>query len=327
MILIIEKILRMTRRLLGALVVPALLLAACGSTSDQGDGGIAVVATTSILGDIASGVIGDEGTVEVLIPLGADSHEFQPSAQQAAILAGADLVVANGLGLEEGLVDLLTSTEADGVPVIELAPLVDPIPFAAHGEQEEEHEDEDQSEEAHEHGDEDPHFWMDPIRVGAAAEALADEMTVIGLEGSWQQRAGAYADAMTETDARIGSLFESIPAERRNMVTNHEAFGYLADRYGFEIIGVVIPGGSTLAEPSSAELAALVEVMMEHDVNVIFAETTQPTTLAEAVAAELGGDVKVVELHTESLGEPGSPADTLQGMLLTNADLIADALS
>ena len=110
------------------------------------------------------------------------------------------------------------------------------------------------------------------------------------------------------------------------MVTNHEAFGYFADRYGFEIIGVVIPGGSTLAEPSSAELADLVEVMEQSGTGAIFAETTQPTTLAEAVAAELGGEVEVVELFTESLGGPGSGADTLQEMLVTNAGRISEAL-
>jgi len=110
------------------------------------------------------------------------------------------------------------------------------------------------------------------------------------------------------------------------MVTNHEAFGYFADRYGFEIIGVVIPGGSTLAEPSSADLGDLVEVMEQSGTGAIFAETTQPTSLAEAVAAELGGEVEVVELFTESLGRPGSGAETLQEMLVTNAGRISEAL-
>jgi zinc/manganese transport system substrate-binding protein len=110
------------------------------------------------------------------------------------------------------------------------------------------------------------------------------------------------------------------------MVTNHEAFGYFADRYGFEILGVVIPGGSTLAQPSSAELAGLVEVMEQSGTRAIFAETTEPTTLADAVAAELGDDVEVVELFTESLGGPGSGAETLAAMLLTNAGRISEAL-
>jgi zinc/manganese transport system substrate-binding protein len=113
----------------------------------------------------------------------------------------------------------------------------------------------------------------------------------------------------------------------RLLVTNHDALGYFADRYDFEIVGVVIPGGSTLADPSSAELAALVETLLETDVPAIFAETSSPAQLAETVAAEAGNDVEVVELHTGSLGEPGSGADTLIGMLRTNATRIRDALT
>jgi zinc/manganese transport system substrate-binding protein len=111
------------------------------------------------------------------------------------------------------------------------------------------------------------------------------------------------------------------------MVTSHEAFGYFADRYGFTVAGVIIPGGSTMAEPSSEELSDLVETMREAGVRVIFTETVLSSALAEALAAELGGDVEVVELYTESLGEPGSGADTLAGMLRTNAERIASALS
>ena len=109
------------------------------------------------------------------------------------------------------------------------------------------------------------------------------------------------------------------------MVTNHEAFGYFAYRYGFEVVGVVIPGGSTLADPSSAELAELVEIMTEENIEVIFGETVEPSALADAVAAEVGVDVEVVELFTESLG--GSGAETYTDMVRTNTALIAEALS
>jgi zinc/manganese transport system substrate-binding protein len=131
---------------------------------------------------------------------------------------------------------------------------------------------------------------------------------------------------MSATDQGVEELLSPLPEDRREMVTNHEAFGYFADRYGFEILGVVIPGGSTLAEPSSAELVALVEVMEQSGTRSIFAETTEPTTLADAVAAELGDDVEVVALFTESLGAAGSGAETLSEMLLTNAGRISEAL-
>jgi zinc/manganese transport system substrate-binding protein len=288
----------------GALCL-SLGLVACADSSSRGDDELLVVVTTSILGDIAAEVAGDEGEVEVLIPVGVDAHDFSPSSQQASMLAEAGLVVANGLGLEAGLEDVLASVANDGVRVLELAPLVEPIEFRD--------------------GGPDPHFWMDPVRVGAAALALASVLDE-HHSGEWQERAAAFAGVMEATDLQVEDLLSSVPQDHREMVTNHEAFGYFADRYGFEIIGVVIPGGSTLAEPSSAELADLVEVMQQSNTGAIFAETTQPNSLAEAVAAELGNDVEVVELFTESLGGPGSGGETLQEMLVTNAGRISEAL-
>jgi zinc/manganese transport system substrate-binding protein len=284
----------------------ALTLAACSGGQEEAEDGLAVVATTSIVGDIAAGVIGDEGEVEVLIPIGVDAHDFSPSSQQASLLATADLVLANGLGLEAGLEDVLASVADDGVQVLELAPLVEPIEFRDGGAL-------------------DPHFWMDPVRVGDAALAVADALDAHHL-GGWQERAASYASGMEASDGEIEGILGVVPQGHREMVTNHEAFGYFAARYGFETIGVVIPGGSTLTEPSSAELADLVEVMEHSGTRAIFAETTQPTAIAEAVAAELGNDVEVVELFTESLGEPGSEAETLSEMLLTNARRISGAL-
>jgi len=284
----------------------SLALAACANSPGGADQDLLVVATTSILGDIARGVVGDEGSVEVVIPIGVDAHDFSPSSQQASSLARADLVVANGLGLEAGLEDVLASAANDGVQVLELAHLVDPIEFR-------------------DGGGTDPHFWMDPVRVGDAALVVADALDE-HHPGGWQERADSYAATMEETDREVEDRLSVLPQDRREMVTNHEAFGYFADRYGFEILGVVIPGGSTLAEPSSAELAELVQVMEQASTKVIFAETTEPSALADAVAAELGGDVQVVELFTESLGGPGSSAETLQEMLVTNAGRISEAL-
>jgi zinc/manganese transport system substrate-binding protein len=304
----INRVVRLTSSLLLGLTVLA-----CGIDGESGDEGTLIVATTSILGDIATHVAGDEARVEVLIPIGFDSHDFQPSAQQASLIADADLVVANGLGLEPGVQDVLESAADDGTTVIEVAPLVDPIPFAAPDKEAED-------------GGEDPHFWMDPIRVGDAAMTIAVELAEFDPDGSWVNRAREYADEMSATDEAIRELLAAVPEGSRRMVTNHEAFGYFAVRYGFDVIGVVIPGGSTLAEPSSAELAELVAVMESEDIRVIFAETTQPTTLAKAVAAELDDDVEVVELFTESLGPPGSGAETVSKMLTANAQLIAAAL-
>lgn len=319
-----------------ALLLVAGIVSACG-TGDSGDEDrLSVVATTTILGDVAREVGGEDVTVEVLTPQGADPHDFRASASQVASLNQADLVVANGLGLEEGLEDVLEAAAADGVRLFEVAPLLDPIPFgfeAGHGEHEEgdheegEHEEgEHEGEDGHEHGSEDPHVWLDPVRMAEAARLIGAELSDIDPESDWTERAEAYAEELLAANEEISQTLSSIPEARRLLVTNHEALGYFAERYGFEVIGVVIPGGSTMGDPSSAELADLVDVIEHEGVNAIFGETTQPSALAEAVAAELGEAVQVVNLYTGSLGEPGSDADTLIGMLLTNAESIAEAL-
>ena len=156
---------------------------------------------------------------------------------------------------------------------------------------------------------------------------IAEALAAVEPSIDWVARAEAYAATLTEFDEEIQDLLAPIPAGSRKLITNHDSLGYFADRYGFEIIGAVIPGGATLADPSSAQLAELVDEIVEEGVKVIFAETIEPTALAEAVAAEAGTDVTVVELHTGSLGEPGTATDNIVGMLRDNAKKIADALS
>jgi zinc/manganese transport system substrate-binding protein len=269
---------------------------------------LAIVVTTSVLGDIVSSVVGNEAQVEVLIPVGADAHDYQFSATQVATMETADIIFVNGLGLEESLEDVLDGLEGDGANVFEIAPAVDPIPFG-------------------EDGGLDPHAWMDPLRMAEASLLIADELGKLDPDVGWMARAEEYAATLRALDDEIIDLLGDVPESNRRLVTNHDAFGYFADRYEFDLLGTVIPGGSTLAAPSSADLAALVDVMKSEEVTVIFAETSSSTTLAEAVTAELGSDVDVVELYTESLGEVGSDADTYIGMLRVNATRIADHLS
>lgn len=305
-----------------SLLAGLLLVTACAG-SDEEDGRLQILATTTIWGDVVSQVTGDLADVEVLIPQGADAHEYEPSPQQLAALQRADLVVANGLGLEAGLEDLLESAAADGANIIELAPALDPIPFAEHEEPGQEGDEDDQ----HAHGELDPHVWFDLSRVEFAVDLIAERLAEVDDTVDWAQKAQDYSEDLLATETEVARILDAIAPEDRKLVTNHEALGYLAHRYGFQIVGVVIPGGSTLGDPSSADIAALVEAMIEEDVKAIFAETSQPARLAETVAAEVGEEVSVVELYTESLGEDGSGAETLTSMILTDARLIADAIS
>ena len=340
-----------------AAVALVLLLAACsdggattatsaGSEAAEApaEGGVTVVATTSILGDIASTVVGEDGSVEVLLPIGADPHAFSPSAQQATALREADLVVANGLDLEEGLISALESAEEDGVTVFHATDHVDLIDYVevegAHSEDEhadeehsEEHsEDDEHADEAHGededgHGDEDPHVWFDPARMADVAGALGEELTAIDPDAGFADRAAALADDLEALDDEIEAMLADIPEDERVLVTNHEVLGYFADAYGFDVVGTIIPGGTTLAEPSAADLEDIIEVVTETGTRAIIAESTNPSRLAEVVAEEVGADVQVVELFTESLSDPDGEAGTYIDMMRVNATRIAEALT
>lgn len=362
-----------------------LVLAACSDDdgSDVSSGGEStadqptIVATHSILGDLVENVVGDEATVDVLMPPGADPHDFEPSAQQIAQLQEADLVVANGLHFEEGLDDAIDQAEDAGAPVLFLGDELDPIPFSGphthdhdddgddhadddhdhaedgeddhaddevaagadadadeHGDEtgaedgEDDHADEDATEDGEdEHADDDldPHWFTDPQRAAAAVGLIAEAVqTETDLDVS--AGAEAYAAELTAADAAIEAQLAEIDEDQRVLITNHEVFGYFAERYDFEVVGVIIPGGDTLAEPSSAALADLVEEIEHEGVSAIFADSSASTSLADTLAAETGQDVVVVELFTESLGEPGSGGETYLELIQTNADRITEAL-
>ena len=305
-----------TRTLLVAAVFAAMTLGACG-TATSGSDSPRIVVTTSMLGDLVSNVVGSDATVEILMPIGADPHSFAPSSRQVAALSDADLVVTNGLGLEENFADVLEGVISDGGSVLDLGSMLDPIPFGTQDEDQDEDDDHTL----------DPHIWMDPLRMAEAARLVAEELSEIDNEVDWSSRADSYSEDLNELHTEIEGMLSTIDDSERFLVTNHDALGYFAARYRFEVIGTVIPGGSTLGDPSSEDLASLVATIRELGVTVVFAETTRPSVLAEAVAAELGGEVQVVELFTGSLGEPGSGAETLIDMLRLDANRIAEALT
>lgn len=293
----------------------AAVLASCGT--GPGGGGPTIVVTHSILGDMVQQVVGDEADVEVIMGPGTDAHDFSPSAADQALLAEADLIVANGLGLEEALLDPIDAAADDGVPVLELGEQLQPLPLV-------------DIDEGGAHGSEDPHWFTDPLRVAEAVDliggAVAEEVDGVDTAAIGQQ-AQTYADEVRAVDGDIEEQLGAVPDSGRTLVTNHEVFGYFADRYGFEVVGTVIPSGTTLAEPSSAELADLVEVIDEAGVPAIFADTSSSDALAQTLADETGDDVQVVELFTESLGEEGSGGSTYLELIQTNADRITDALA
>lgn len=304
----------------------AVALAACGS-----DGGgetaarsATVVATTTIWADVVANVAcGDRLDVESLMPAGTDPHSYEPSLRDRESLDRAALIVTNGLGLEETLTDTIDA--AAGVPVFAVGEHVETIPFADHG-AEDHAADEDHGDEAHEHEGADPHIWFDPTRIAAALPALADALVAAGAdEAPIAECAAAYATELDELDAEIEATLASIPEQARVLVTNHDSLGYFADRYGFEVLGTVIPAGGTLAEASPAELDELADLIDAEGVPAIFAENLSSTDDASALADRLGVDV--VALYTDALGESRSGADTYVGLLRTDAEILRDALA
>jgi zinc/manganese transport system substrate-binding protein len=310
--------------------VPLLALAACGDDDDTASaagGRPQVAVTTNVLGDVVSDLVGDQADVEVIMPPGSSPHDFQASPQQAGAMREADVLITNGAGFEEGLNESIEAAEQDGVPTFAAIDAVETLrldeSIEAHAEEEgEEHaEDED--------GGTDPHFFTDPTRMATAAQALADFLSdqVPALDTpAFENQVEATIDDLHTLDGKVEQTLSAVPAERRTLVTNHEVFGYFAERYGFEVVGAVIPSGSTQAEPSAAELDELTHTIEDRGVAAIFVETSSPTRLADALANEVG-DVELVELFTESLGDEGSGGETYAGMMRTNAERIATALA
>ena len=298
-----------------ALSATFLALTGCASEGVDGDGAgrPLVVASTNILGDVVGEIAGDEAEVVVLMQRDADPHSFQISAREAARILDADLIVSNGLGLEEGLQQNLDAATADGVRSITAGELIDPLEYSA----------------GDAAGAPDPHFWTDPARMIDVVEGVARELEdTDGIDGAAiADNAAAYLTQLEALDAEMTAAFSAIPAERRQLVTNHHVFGYLAARFDFTVIGAVIPGGTTLAAPSASDLDDLVSAIEKAGVTTIFADSSQPDRLVQVLADEASIDVDVVALFTESLGEPGGGAGTYLQMMRSNTELIATGLS
>ncbi|GAA5124506.1 zinc ABC transporter substrate-binding protein AztC [Alloalcanivorax gelatiniphagus] len=272
-----------------------------------------VMVTTNILGDVTSEVVGDAARVTTLMKPDADPHSFEISAREAGELRGADLVVSNGLGLEEGLVQHLDRAAEAGVTTFVAGDHIDVV---------------DYSQEAGD-GAPDPHFWTDPARMVDVVDALEEALVEVdGIDvEAVRENAADYRAELASLDESMAEAFASIPDDRRSLVTNHHVFGYLAQRFDFELVGAVVPGGTTLASPSAADLDDLASAIEDAGVRTIFAESSQPDQLVQVLADEVGIDVEVVQLYTESLTDRDGGAPTYLDMQRANTERITTGLS
>lgn len=282
-----------------------------------------VIATTSVFADLAQLALGNNVMIETIIPAGVDVHTFEPSPADAQKLAGADLIVMNGLGLDEWALSLLEAAGKSEEDVLELAEGIDESNAWVYleGEEHDEEEGKEEAEEGeeHGHGGSDPHIWLDPkgaaIYVDRIAARVAAELPERAAEIESARDAGLAEIAALDEELRVG--FAAVEDSARKIVTFHDAFGYFARAYGIEIVGVAVeaPG----QEPSAKEIAALVDAIKAAGVTSVFSEAQFPSKVLDQVAAETGATV-LENLYSDALGD--APANSYLGAMRANASAI-----
>lgn len=302
--------------LTGLGVLTALFLTSCGVATPRANNTFKVLASTSFLADIAQNVAGDRANVGSLLPVGADPHAYEATPSDVVRISESTVLILNGIEYEHFIESLLENAGGERL-IITASDGLEPYEM-------EEHEDEagDQDE----HGAGNPHMWLDPVLVITYVENIRAGLSEADPDGAetYNANAAAYITELQELDTFIKEQVESIPAGRRLLVTNHEAMGYFAKRYGFAVADTILPSFSSEASASAREIAAAIEAIRSSGAPAIFLDEVENASLAKQISAETG--VKVVEgLHLESLTD-GAPAGTYLDMMKYNVSLIVQAL-
>jgi zinc/manganese transport system substrate-binding protein/manganese/iron transport system substrate-binding protein len=288
-----------------------VVVAACGSGGVPGgsasgapEEALRVVATTTVFADMIRNVAGDRAVVDSIIPAGAGPEDYEPKPDDARKLADADLIVSNGVGLDEFLDDLIAAAGEGSAARLVLGDGLETISIE---------------------GEENPHFWLDPSLVAddyvPAISAALVALDPTGVD-AFQANAAAYAGQIRTMDSENLARVETIPAENRKLVTFHDAFPYFAAHYGFELVGVIVENVGQ--EPTASELAALVETVKEAGVKAVFSEAQFSPDLARTLADEAGVTQVVTTLYNDTVGPP--PTDTYLKMMEWNVNEIVEAL-
>ncbi|KCV59775.1 periplasmic solute-binding family protein [Bordetella bronchiseptica CA90 BB1334] len=293
-----------------------------------------VVASFSILADIATQVGGPDVAVRSLVGPDGDAHEYEPTPADARKLAAAQVLVVNGLDFEAWLPRLQKAAGFAGRTVV-ASKGVEPRRLddaheehEAHGDHDDRHHDHDHGhhgEHGHHHGDLDPHAWQDLANGAIYARNIARAFAEAdpAHAQAYRQRADAYVARIEALDQRVRQLFEAIEPARRKVVSSHDAFGYFGQAYGVRFIALA--GVSTDAEPSAADMARIIEQVRRESVPAVFVENIANPRLAQQLTREtqarLGGT-----LYSDALARPGEPAGTYLGMFEWNAQQLAAAL-
>jgi ABC-type Zn uptake system ZnuABC Zn-binding protein ZnuA len=297
--------------LLGLAAVALLVMPLSLISRGQPATGLRVVTSTSVLADLVNQVgRGRLGGVQTVVPAGVDVEDYNPTPSDLRAVSEANLFVLNGLALDRWAPKLIEAAQP-GLPTLTLS---DGLPVLGVGAS----DDEDIAAAGN------PHFWLDPHYTKVYVQRIHDWLVAADPDGAdiYAANTTAYLAQLDELDAWIAQQVASIPAERRKLVTFHEAFPYFAARYGLELVGVITP--SPGQDPSAGELAQLVQEVRAAGVPAVFSEAQFSPRLVETLAAEAGVTRIVSDLYNDSLGEP--PVDTYLGMMRYDVEQIVQAL-
>ncbi len=279
--------------------------AACGGAGTTTGGKPGVVATTQQIGSLARAIVGDRMTVTTLIGPGVDPHDYEASPNNVKSMGAAAIVLKHGIGLDAHLDKAIEGSGAKRVVTVTTGIVL--LKSAS--------------------GDNDPHVWHDPEDAKIMADNIEAALASVDPANAdyYRQQADAQKQRLDAADTTIKQLIGAIPPDNRKMVTDHDAFAYFIKRYGLQFVGAVIPGVATQGEASAQQLATLEDLIRKDGVKAIFAENSLDPRVSQQIAKDTG--VKIVtDLYGDSLGPPGSGADTIEGMLVSNATKIAGAL-
>jgi ABC-type Zn uptake system ZnuABC Zn-binding protein ZnuA len=273
-----------------------------------------VLAIESFLADMAQNVAGDRLKVDTLIPIGVDPHSFEPAPSDIRKVTDSSVLIVNGAGFEEFLDKLVKNAGGKRVVIEAAAGLTSRQPREGEPPLDPDHQG-------------DPHFWLDPNNTIRYVENIRDGLSQADPAGAatYATNATAYISKLKDLDQWMAEQVKQIPPARRLLVTNHESFGYFADRYGFKVIGTIMPSVSTSASPSAQQLAQLIDHVKQAQVRAVFLETGSNPQLAKQLAQDTGIQI-VTELFTHSTTVANGPAPTYLEMMKYNTRAIVDAL-
>ena len=319
----------------GLLAAAATMVGLAHASAASAAEPVKVIASFSILGDLVSEVGGDHVQVATLVGPNGDAHVYEPTPGDARNTGAADLVVVNGLGLEGWFERLVEASGYEGAVVV-ASEGVAPIRLdqeAAAGmpvEEEEEHAAEaagapEHEEAGHHHGTFDPHAWQSVANVAIYVKNIATALCANDRDdcAEFQANAADYIEELRQLDSSIKRGFAQIPAERRKVITSHDAFGYFGKAYGLEILAP--QGVSTESEASAADVANLIRQIRQEGVTALFVENISDPRLIEQIGRETGVRPGG-ELYSDALSEPDGPASTYIAMMRHNAELLQSAM-